>query len=152
MRPGRTQIGMSSYRRPYISFYAFTRERPDNELKPVWLPLGCWTETRNSRTRSHVSDRSVLKQNVSAINHGLHQLMLEVTWPGQITWQATRKAPQHPVPCVGQSESEPPFAVERRLLHPFPYGLLYASSDPVLFSIEYHHVRVVERLTGFLTV
>ena len=28
---------------------------------------------------------------VSGINHGLHQLMLKVTWPRRITWQATRK-------------------------------------------------------------
>ena len=61
MRPGRTQTGTSSYRPPYISSYAFTRDWPDNELRLVWLRLGCWNETRNSRTdlssyRSHVND------------------------------------------------------------------------------------------------
>ena len=36
-REGRTQTGMSSYRSPYISFHAFTWDRPKNELRPVWL-------------------------------------------------------------------------------------------------------------------
>ena len=35
MRPGRTQTGMSSYRSPYISFYAFTWDRPKSELRAV---------------------------------------------------------------------------------------------------------------------
>ena len=61
MRPGRTQTGMSSYRALYISFSAFTWDRPDNELRPVWLRLGFWTETGNSRTglssyRPHLND------------------------------------------------------------------------------------------------
>ena len=65
MRPGRTQTGMSPYRPPYIFFYAFTWDRPDNELRPVWLRLGCWTETRNCRTglssyRSHINDNKSL--------------------------------------------------------------------------------------------
>ena len=34
-RVGRTQTGMSSYRSPYISFHAFTWDRPKNELRPV---------------------------------------------------------------------------------------------------------------------
>ena len=60
-RPGRIQTGMRWYRAPYISFYAFTGDPPDNELRPVRLRLGCWTETRNSCTglssyRSHVND------------------------------------------------------------------------------------------------
>ena len=61
--------------------------------------------------------------------------MLKITWPGRITWRTTRRASQYPVPCVGQTETEPPFAVEWRLLHAFPYGFLYASSNPVLFMI-----------------
>ena len=63
---------------------------------------------------------------VLAINHCLYKLMLKVTWPGRIMWQATRKAPQYPVPCARQTETEPPFVVEWRLLHSFQYGLLYA--------------------------
>jgi len=52
---------MTAYRPPYISFYAFTWDRPDNELRPVWLRLDCWTETWNYCTglisyRSHVND------------------------------------------------------------------------------------------------
>ena len=47
--------------------------------------------------------------------------MLKVMWPWQITWQPTRKAPQYPAPCVRQTKTEFPFAVEWRLLHPFPY-------------------------------
>ena len=44
-----------------FSSYAFTWHRPDNELRMVWLRLGCWAERRNSRTglssyRSHVND------------------------------------------------------------------------------------------------
>ena len=35
MKLGRTQTGMSSYRSPYISFHAFTWDRPKNELRPV---------------------------------------------------------------------------------------------------------------------
>ena len=35
MRPRRTQTGMSSYQSPYISFHAFTCNRPKNELRPV---------------------------------------------------------------------------------------------------------------------
>ena len=44
-RVGRTQTGMSSYRSPYISFHAFTWDRPKNELRPVWLHLGRWPDT-----------------------------------------------------------------------------------------------------------
>ena len=52
---------MSAYRPPYISFHAFTWDRPDNELRPVWFRLDCWTETWNYCTgvisyRSHVND------------------------------------------------------------------------------------------------
>ena len=47
---GQTQTSMSLYRPPYVSFYAFTWDRPDNELRPVWLCLSCWSETRNSHT------------------------------------------------------------------------------------------------------
>ena len=32
---GRTQTGRSSYQSPYISFHAFTWDRPKNELRPV---------------------------------------------------------------------------------------------------------------------
>ena len=42
MRPGRSQTGMSTF----VSAW----DRPDNELRPVWLRLGCWTEMRNSLT------------------------------------------------------------------------------------------------------
>ena len=34
-RPGRTQTGISQYRSPYISFHAFTWDRPKNEFRPV---------------------------------------------------------------------------------------------------------------------
>jgi len=61
MRPGRTQTGMSSYRPPYISFLAFTWDRSENELRPVWIRVGRRTETSYFRTglssyRSHVND------------------------------------------------------------------------------------------------
>ena len=35
MRPGLTQTGVSSYRTPYISFYAFTWDWPKNKLRAV---------------------------------------------------------------------------------------------------------------------
>ena len=40
MRPGQTRSGMSSYRSPYITFHAFTCDRPKNELRPAWLRVG----------------------------------------------------------------------------------------------------------------
>ena len=64
MRPGGTHTGMISYRAPYISFYAFTGDRPDNELRPVWLRHRCWTETRNSCT-GLTSYRSQVNNNKS---------------------------------------------------------------------------------------
>ena len=44
MRPRRTQTGMSSYQSPYISFHAFTCNRPKNELRPVWLSCRSLTQ------------------------------------------------------------------------------------------------------------
>ena len=35
MRPGLTQTGVSWYRSPYISFYAFTWDWPKNKLRAV---------------------------------------------------------------------------------------------------------------------
>ena len=65
-REGRTQTGMSSYRSPYISFHAFTWDRPKNELRPVWLHLDRWPDTSYFPTgpipyRSHVKQKPNLR-------------------------------------------------------------------------------------------
>ena len=53
MRPGRTQTGMSSYRSPYISFYAFTWDRlPDTSYFRTGLRL-----YRSHVKRKPISDR-----------------------------------------------------------------------------------------------
>lgn len=40
MRLGRTQTGMSSYRSPYMSFHAFTWNRPKSQLRPARHRVG----------------------------------------------------------------------------------------------------------------
>ena len=40
MRLGRTQTGMSSYRSPYMSFHAFTWNRPKSQLRPARNRVG----------------------------------------------------------------------------------------------------------------
>ena len=64
MRPTRTRTGMSSYRSPYISFHAFTWDRPKNELRAVWLRVGRWPDTSYYRNgprlyRSHVKRKRI---------------------------------------------------------------------------------------------
>ena len=92
MRPGRTQTGLSWYRPPYISIYAFTWDRSDNELRLVWLRLGRWTETRNSRTglssyRSHVNDNKS--------QTGFRNLKPVCFWVSDIfIWQNTSFCPE----------------------------------------------------------
>ena len=63
---GRTQTGRSSYRSPYISFHAYTWDRPKNELRPVWLYLSRWPDTSYFRTglrpsSSHVKQKKNLR-------------------------------------------------------------------------------------------
>ena len=64
-----------------------------------------------------------------------HRIMLKITWPGRITWQATRKLPHYLVPCVGQTETEPPFAII------YSEHKSWASNDPNNVSRVVHIFR-----------
>ena len=62
MRPGPTQTAISSYRSPYISFHAFTWDRPKNKFRPVVensYPAVAYL-TRHEILSGRTGDRTVL--------------------------------------------------------------------------------------------
>ena len=57
-------LSLTAYRSPYISFHAFTWDRPKNELRLVWLRVGRWPDASYFRTglrlyRSHVKRKRI---------------------------------------------------------------------------------------------
>ena len=80
-RVGRTQTGMSSYRSPYISFHAFTWDRPKNELRPVWLHLGRWPDTSYFRTGLRPYRSHARKTKTESQTGSINSIFLRMTPP-----------------------------------------------------------------------